>query len=155
MPDLRVYEDRPEYGLIIKLIIVLVPGSLLIGSLFMSLQGDVSGAQALLAEGLFIVLLFYFIFPRSYQIYPDHLRIALGGPFSVKVRFDNIKSAEVSTDLSFGVNFATTLTRRYVKIVRIKGMRIAITPKAPEQFVENLERALALWRKQSSLILQK
>lgn len=142
-----VYEDKPAYGLVVKLIIGLIPGAILAGSLYAWLSGDESAALGLLAEAFVIGLVFWLIFPRQYQIYEDHIRIVLGGPFSVKIGFDNIKAVRVSSRLSFGVNFATAITRSHVDIMRVKGMRIAITPEAQDLFVKNAERALSLWKK--------
>lgn len=141
-----LYEDRPAYGLLLKAIIIGVPASLLIGALIVLLSEDTTAAYGLLLEALVIGLVFWLIFPRSYRIYPDHIRIVLGGPLSVRVRFENIKVVKVSSGPSFGINFATTITRKRVDIVQKRGRRIAITPRAPEQFVANAERALQHWQ---------
>ncbi len=148
---LLLYEDKPAYGLILKLILVLVPGALLLSSLYFWSSGDGEAALALLVEGVFILALFWAIFPRSYQVYDDHLRIALGGPFSVKVGFDNIKSVRVSKSLSFGVNFATSISRSYVEIAKVKGAKIAITPENKDSFVENFNRAFSEWKRSRNL----
>lgn len=147
MASLLLYEDRPAYGLVLKIIIVLVPGLLLFASFYFWSSGNGDAALALLVEGIIISAIFWSIFPRSYRIYEDHIRIVLGGSFSFKAGFNNIKSLRVSTRLSFGVNFATTISRSYVEITRANGMRIAITPKAPDSFVENFNRAFSEWKR--------
>ena len=146
MKSLKLYEDRPAYGLLLRFIVIVVPGSLLATSFFVWRSGNQTDALWLLGEVAFISLLFWAIFPRSYQVYEDHLRIRLGGPFLVKVGFDNIKSVGIARGLNFGINFATAITKNGVEIVRKRGARINITPRAPEQFVENAERAWKQWQ---------
>ena len=147
MASLPLYEDKPAYGLGLKIIIVLVPGLLLFASLYFWSSGIEDAALALLVEAVIIGAIFWSILPHGYRIYEDHIRIALGGPFSVKVGFNNVKSVRVSTSLSLGVNFATAISKSYVEIARARGMRIAITPKASDSFVENFDRALAEWKR--------
>ncbi len=152
MTSLLLYEDKPAYSTVLKVVIVLVPGLLLFNSLFFWSAGDMEAARALLIEALIIILIFWLVFPRSYKIYEDHIRIALGGPLSVKVGFDNVKAVRVSSNLSFGVNFATAISRSYVEIVKVRGARIAITPKDRESFVDNASRALEAWKKERAML---
>ena len=146
---LLLYQDEPAYGLLLKLIIVTVPGILLATSIYVWSLGDNSGALALLVEAFIIGFIFWLVFPRKYQVYEDHVRIVLGGPFSVKVWFDKIRTIEVTSRLSFGVNFATKITKSHVEIVKKKGLSIAITPKANDLFAEHANRALSQWIKTS------
>ena len=132
-----------------KAIIVLVPGILLAASIFVWSLGDSPGSLALLVEAFIIGFVFWAVFPRKYQVYEDHVRIVLGGPFSVKVGFDKIKTIEVTSRLSFSVNFVTAVTKSYVEIAKKKGLSIAITPRASDLFVENANRALSQWLKTS------
>jgi len=92
-----------------------------------------------------IGLAFWFVFPREYRVYEDHLRIVLGGPFSVKVRFQNVKAVRITNRSSLTVNFVTRITRTYVEIAKKKGITIAITPTVAESFVEEANRALGRW----------
>jgi hypothetical protein len=74
----------------------------------------------------------------------------LGGPFSVKVGFQNIETIRITSRLSFNVNFVTRITKSYVEIVIKKGMNIAITPTDKESFVEKANLALSQWVKTSA-----
>jgi hypothetical protein len=74
----------------------------------------------------------------------------LGGPFSVKVGFQNIEAIRITSRLSFNVNFVTRITKSYVEIVIKKGMSIAITPTDKESFVEKANLALSQWVKTSA-----
>jgi hypothetical protein len=150
--SLLLYQDEPTYGLLLRLIIVAVPVILLATSLYLWSVGESAGGLVLLVEASIIGLIFLVVFPRKYQVYEDHLRIVLGGPFSVKIGFDKIKTIEVTSGLSFSVNFATRVTNSHVVIMKKKGLSIAITPKANDSFVENANRALSQWAKTSGRV---
>jgi len=144
--SILLYQDKPTYGLLLKLIL-LIPVAFLVGSLYLYLSGDVSGSLALLPGALFSGLIFWFVFPREYQVYDDHLRIALGRPFSVKVRFQNVKTVRITSRTGLTINFVTRIAKNYVEIVKKRGWSIAITPKDNDSFVENANRALEQWAK--------
>ena len=142
--SLLLYQDEPS-GSLLKLIMGMVPVTFLVLGIYLWLTGERSGALALLFETFLIGLIFWIIFPRRYQVYQDHLRIVLAGPFAVKIGFDQIKAMEVTTRNALTVNFATTITRTYVLIVKKHGISIAITPKSNALFVDNAKRALNQW----------
>jgi hypothetical protein len=139
-----LYQDRPRYGLVLRLILLL-PVALAIPGVCYWAAGEAAPGSALLAEALVIGLIFWFVFPREYRVYEDHLRIVLGGPFSVKVGFENLKAVRVTSKTSWSVNFVTRITRSYVEIARKKGPGIAITPTVLETFVQEANRALTRW----------
>ncbi len=144
--SMLLYQDEPEYGAVLKLIIFIVPVMLLGLGIYLGSSGESSGALVLLFEALFVGLIFWFIFPRSYQVHEDHLSIVLGGPFTVKIGFAQIKTVEVTSKTALTVNFATRITTAYVRIVKKKGLSIAITPKSNESFADNANRALHRWQ---------
>ena len=142
--SILLYRDKPKYGLLLKLILI-IPVAFLAGSLYLYLSGDVSGSLALLPGALISGLIFLFVFPREYQVYEDHLRIVLGGPFSVKVGFQNIKTIRITNRTGLTINFVTRITKNYVEIVKKRGWNIAITPTDNDPFVENANRSLEQW----------
>ena len=144
--SIMLYQDEPEYGLLLKLIIIVPPAILLATSIGLSKAGESSGSLAMLFEFIFITFLFWVIFPRSFRIYEDHISIKLGGPFAVNTGFDTITSITVTNRQTLSVNFATRITKDYVEIVKTKGLSIAITPKNNAEFVENANRSLTQWR---------
>jgi hypothetical protein len=148
--SLLLYQDEPAYGLPLKLIFLVVPGLLLAASIVLRAVGEVTGSLVLLIEAFTIGLIFWAVFPRKYQVYEDHLRIALGGPFSVRIGFDSIKTVSVTNSFSLTVNLTTTLARSYVKIEKKRGFDVAITPRDRDLFVENANRALNQWIKRNS-----
>ena len=142
--SILLYRDKPKYGLLLKLILI-IPVAFLVGSLYLYLSGDVTGSLALLPGALISGLVLWFVFPREYQIYEDHLRIVLGGPFYVKVGFHNIKVLRITSRTGLTINFVTRITRYYVEIVEERGWSISITPTDNDPFVENANRALEQW----------
>ena len=142
--SILLYQDKPTYGLLLKLILI-IPAAFLVGSLYLYLSGDVSGSLALLPGALFSGLIFWFVFPREYQVYDDHLRIALGRPFSVKVIFQNVKTIRITSRTGLTINFVFRIAKSYVEIVKKMGWNITITPTSSDAFVENAKRALEQW----------
>jgi hypothetical protein len=146
-----LYQDKPKYGLLLKVVLI-VPGILLASSMYLWSTGDAFVGLTLLIEALIIGLILWSVLPREYQVYENHLRIVLGGPFSVKIGFQNIEAIRLTNRLALTVNFATTVTGSHVEIVIKKGMSIAITPADKESFVEKAGQALSQWAKTSGWI---
>ena len=145
-----LHRDRPQYGLLMKLVL-LIPVALLVVGVYLWLSGDTTDGLALLPQAFIMGLVYWLIFPREYQVYEDHLRIVLGGPFSVKVGFGNLKTIRIATGrIGLSVNFVTRITRSYVEIVKKRGWSITITPTDRDSFVENANRALNRWLKDRS-----
>jgi hypothetical protein len=142
--SILLYQDNPEYGLLLKLILI-IPVAFLVASIYLWLSGETIGGLALLIEAFVVGLIFWFAFPREYQVYEDHLRIVMGGPFSVKIGFQNIKTVEITNRTSFTINFVTRITKNYVEIIKKKGLSIAITPTDNILFVENANQAFRQW----------
>ena len=146
--SLLLYQDEPAVALL-KLIMVGVPALLLVTSLYLWSSGERDGGLALLFEALFIGLIFWSVFPRRYQVYEDHLRIVLGGPFAVKIRFEQITDIEVTRRTGLTVNFCTSFKMTYVLIVMKHGFSIAITPTSNDLFADNANRAISEWARTS------
>ncbi len=138
-------EAKPAGGFALKLIIAVAISSVLALGIYLWASGDEAGAWSLLAEALFILAIFRAVFPRSYQIYEDRIRIVLG-LFSVSIPFKDIETVKISNMASFTINFATAFTTRYILIKRRRGMSIVITPVSNELFAEEAGAALARWR---------
>ena len=141
--NLLLYEDEPA-GWIFKFFFVIVTLVLLAGSVYFGVSGDNASGLTMLVVAFVIGLTFWIVSPRKYQVYEDPLQILLGGPFLVKIRFDQITSMGVtqSKGLHFTVNFTTTIANTYVRINKKKGLSVAITPKSDVLFVENANRSL-------------
>jgi hypothetical protein len=147
--SLMLYQDEPDIGFFLKVIIVMVPVALLAACVLLLLSGESTGGLVLFVEALVVSFIFWVLLPRRYQVYENHVRIVLGGPFSVKVGFDGIKTITVTTRQTLTVNFATKMTNSYVVIVKKRGLSIAITPRANDLFVEQANRAFSQWTRAS------
>lgn len=145
--SLLLYEDEPAPGNLLKLIFLTVPAALMVTAVYLWSSGESSGGLTLLAEALVISLIFWAVLPRSYRVYEDHIRIVLGGPFTIKVGFDRLKKVEVTRRSTLSVNFTTTVSKTCVIIVQNRGLNIAITPKNNELFADSASRALSQWAK--------
>ena len=143
--SLLLYQDELAYGLLMKLIILIAPVALLAGSIYLLSSGENTDAIVLLVEAFVVSSIFWSVFPRKYQVYEDYLRIVLGGPFSVKVGFADIKSIGVTSRLTFSINLVTKFTKSYVEIAKKRGFSVAITPRDNTLFVENANEALTQW----------
>jgi hypothetical protein len=146
--SLMLYQDQPVYGLFLKLIISIVPVAMLGGSIYLYSTGESTGSLVLLIESVILSFIFWCVFPRKYQVYEDHLRIVLGGPFSVKIGFGQIETTRITGKQNLTVNFVTKMAKEYVEILKKQGMSIAITPGDYAMFVENANQALSQWTKQ-------
>jgi len=139
-----LYQDKPKYGLVMKLVLA-IPAMLVGSSIYLWSTDDPFLGLTLLIEAFIIGLIFWFVLPREYQVYENHLRIVLGGPLSVKIGFQNIEEIRITNRFALTVNFATTVARSHVEIAIRRGMSIAITPADYESFVEKANQALTQW----------
>ena len=147
--SLLLHQDDAPYGSFLKLVFILVPIGLLTSGAYLWTTGETEGGIALLLEATIIGAILWSVFPRKYQVYEDHLRIVLGGPFSIRIGFERISAVRVtSKTAALTMNFASRFARTYVIIVRKGGLSIAITPKSNEQFAENANRAINEWVRQ-------
>jgi|WetSurMetagenome_2_1015567.scaffolds.fasta_scaffold18724_2 hypothetical protein len=142
---LLLYEEDVNYGNSLKIVFLILPTAFIVMSIYLWSTGESMGALALLAEAVIIGTVFLLILPRKYQIFEDHLRIVLGGPFSVKIGFDRIVRVEVTSKTALTINLVSRIAKTYVRIVRKNGLGLAITPKSNEEFVNNVQRALSDW----------
>ena len=145
--DSIVYEEAPRYDSLLKAIMVL-PVFFIVFGIYYLIIAEVGAAIAMFATTLLMGIIYWAIFPRKYQILDSKFRIVLGGPFSLNVPFDNLETATKSQGATFGINFPTCFSsERTVQIVRKKGWYVNITPNDPDLFLENLNKALADWRR--------
>ena len=140
-----LYEDRPRYGLWLKVLLWGLVAVMLFTAIT-TFDGNREDAFALIGTAVFIVLIFWMVMPRKYCIYEDRIKIVMGAPFSMSIRFDVIKYAgKPRGKLTVGINFVTSF-RNTVEIVKKKGMNVNISPADREAFLENLNNALNNWR---------
>lgn len=138
-----LYEDKPKYDTWIKCLFVGLPAAMLIIGIATK-NVDTVGTWTLLGTTAFIVVLFWAILPRSYQIYEDRFQIKLGGPFRFSVPLASIQEASKATGYYamayWGVRFATS-TKNVVEVKCRKRMSVIISPSNADEFLENLSQA--------------
>jgi hypothetical protein len=139
-----IHEEKAEYHPLTKLIAI-IPAGLLIGAVVLLFNHEIEAFWILGIEAVLITLLFYYIFPRKFQIYQDAVKIVLGNPFSIAIPLSTIKEArhagKGSALVYSGIRFATS-PRYVIEIVRNKGMNYVITPQNGEVFLEQLNQAI-------------
>ena len=104
-------------------------------------------------SGLFLAIAFTWARqPRKYQIFDSKIRIFFKGQFHFDVPFNKLEYAsegEGTERFELCWNFITSLSKNNIYIVRKTGMNLNITPRNPKLFIENLNKALADWRRSS------
>ena len=144
--DYLIYEDKPYYDVWFKVILALPLAVILMPGIYSLATNQTESAMVMLGPAIFLVLLFWVIIPRRYCILDSKVKIILGGPFSLSIPFNSIKSTGAPKGFAVGVNFVTTFSSGHaVEIVRNKWLNVNITPTNRELFLENLDKALNSW----------
>ena len=109
---------------------------------------SIIGATLFLMLAINVALL-----PTKYQIFNDRIRIVLGWVLHFDIPFDNIENATSVTwqDLwGLNLNFINSYSSDDIlQITRKRGAKIHITPRDRKLFLENLDKAMAEWRRGS------
>jgi hypothetical protein len=138
-----IYQDEALYDAWVRLALGALIAIMLVSGIAL-LFIDTEGAYVMLAGAIFISLLFWAILPRRYQVFEDHVRIVLGGPFAWTIPLKDIKSiGPASTRKGFiywGVRFVTSLAG-VVEITRRHGLDVVFSPAHPDMFIEQANRA--------------
>jgi hypothetical protein len=144
--DYLIYEDKPVYGFWLKfLVFFLTVPIFALGILFMQMHNIF--AFFMFGLALFDILLFTFVIPHAYRIYSDRLVIVLTRPFSMTIYFrdiDNAQRVPFADDnddtLDPRVRFVTSF-KYLVEIARRKGVRVIISPRSGDIFLDRLNHA--------------
>jgi len=92
-----LYEDEPASGLLLRFILMIIPVSLIGLSFYLWFSGEGTDSLVLIAEGVFIGIILWFVLPRKYQVFENHIRVVFGGPFAISIWFNQISKIEVTT----------------------------------------------------------
>ena len=145
--DSVIYEESPRYDTLLKALMALPVFFILFGIYYLFIA-EVGAAFCMFAATLLMAAIFWAMLPRRYQILDSKFRIVLGGPFSFNIPFSNLETAREPQGATFGINFPTCFSNeRTVQIIREKGWYVNITPNDRDLFLENLNKALADWRR--------
>ncbi len=116
-----------------------------------------AGGEAGLAAGLLVIatlgsLALWAVLPRGFEVWPDRVRIVLGGPFTFSVNLDSIEGVEAAPGvrailpMRWGAIFATSF-KTTVRLRRPKGVSYMISPRDPAGFSESVGAAIAKRRR--------
>ncbi len=140
---LPLYEDHARYDYWLRLILFGIPLILLTIGIIL-IPEDREGAIAMFGGSLFIILLFYLVLPKKYQIFEDKLKILLGWPLYVSISLANISDSQITSGRKvfayWGIRFATS-SKSVVEVIRKRGLNIVISPSNGPLFVDRLNEA--------------
>ena len=151
--DYLVYENPALTEGWVKAVFIAIIALTLIPALFL-ISVDLTGAWIMFGLTVFDAALFYYIFPRKYQIYTNRVVIVLGGPFRIKLPLSSIEGVRRSENSSLNydcLKFASS-NKNIVEIKRRKRLRVIISPVDAEAFVEQLNRALGEYAHAGQLV---
>lgn len=152
-----IYEDKPKYDLLGKILLLFAPSLMLLLVILIetgllqteSEEEAMMAKQILLASLLAILILYWAILPRKFEIHEDKLKIVLGFmSYSIPLKeIAGVRRAENWKALTYkGLRFATSI-KNLVEIRKKKGLSIVISPQNPQIFIENLNRAIEITSK--------
>lgn len=143
-----IYEDKARFDLWLKVILACIPLMMLVLGIIL-LSEEPEASRAMFGVTVFIVLLFYAVMPRKYQVYTESVRIVLGWPFAFKIPLSKIKEVKPGSGmhayLNLGLSFATS-AKTVLTIVRRKGMTVYISPFDRGRFLEEVSQVLEAWQ---------
>ena len=143
-----IHEDFPRYDPILKWFVAAILSLTLVPAIILSYI-DIISAWALLFVTALDALLFYIIIPRKYQVFSDRVRIVLGGPFSIDLRFSTIEEARIvsgaKTFVYWGLRMATS-SKGVIEIVRRPGIDVVISPRDSDSFLGQLKETMNTYR---------
>jgi hypothetical protein len=146
--ELTLYEDKPKYDAAFRAILAL-PVMVLGLVIYVAVtEARDEGSVISLGVAAFVLLLLWAVLPRKYVIMDDRLKIGLGGPLAFTFHYRNIKAAVAGSGIMLSLNLVTSMSsQRVAYLVRTRGMAVAISPSNRDEFMENLNRALADYRR--------
>lgn len=148
-----IYQSPPNFAWWFKLVIFAVILLTFIPAVIMLIMSNTSDGLIMLLVTLLDALLFYIIIPRNYEIRQDKAVIKLGLNTKIKISFDTLKNVRNVPDsyalIYWGLRLATR-TSGVIELRRSGGFDVVISPSNPEIFLEQLQKALTEYKKNSS-----
>ena len=140
-----IYEDKARYDAWFKIVLGLPIIFILAATYFGSKEPE--SIIYLTGAALMIAVIFWLIMPRKFFIMDDKLQIKMGGPFSMKIKYDNIKIVRKLSfkGTTFGMNFATS-SKTPIEIIVKKGINLNFSPENRDQFLQNINEAMKKWQ---------
>lgn len=147
-----LYEDKPKYDIWAKIMLSFAPSLMLL--LIVLIEYDllpteseeeaVFAKQILFASIVVILVLYWAILPRRFEIHEEKLKVIFGF-FSYSIPLKEVAEVrKVESWKAFaykGLRFTTSI-KNIVEIRKKKGISIVISPTNPDLFIEFLKNAL-------------
>jgi hypothetical protein len=151
--DYVIYKDDARYDTWFKIVLALPIAILVLNAVFLIANSQAAAMLIVFAVALFLVLIFWLVLPRKFVVMQDKLVIELGGPFSFKIAYKDIKSAGKINwkSKNFAMNFTSSI-QNTVNVTASKGLSINFSPSHSEQFLQNLNEAMEKWKNNNSPI---
>ncbi|MEM0303464.1 MAG: PH domain-containing protein [Archaeoglobaceae archaeon] len=152
-----LYEDKPKYDNWAKIMLSFAPSLMLLLIILIeydllpteSEEEAMFAKQILFASIAIILILYWAILPRRFEIHEDKLKIIFGFfTYSIPLQdVAEVRRAESWKAFAYkGLRFTTSIGN-IVEIRKKKGISIVISPSNPDLFIEFLTNALKRERK--------
>jgi len=143
-PVTPTFQTPARYGRFIKIVLGAIVLALLVGGI-VELDQTPGDAYVLFGTGAGLMLLYWLILPHRFEIYPDRLRVVLGGPFAFNVGFSSITQVEILpparafsiSGLKFATDAGTALRLR-----RQGRLDISLSPRDRDEFIRVLQEGI-------------
>jgi hypothetical protein len=139
-----LFQTPAKYGRFIKIMLGIAPLLLLVVG-FVELNGNPADAYGLFGTGAGVLLLYWLILPHRFEIYPDRLRVILGGPFAFNIGFAEITAVEVLPPARAfaisGLKMATDAGTALI-IKRRGKLDVSLSPRDRDEFLRVLEETM-------------
>lgn len=104
-------------------------------------------AVVLVFSSILVIVIYILVLPRSIIILTDRLRIRYG-VFNWNIPYRDVSSVTAAKGVPlFIMNSSVTAFGCQIEIDRIKKMNIRVCPSRREQFLQQVNRALADWQR--------
>jgi hypothetical protein len=138
------------------ILIIFFSGFLLAHSQF---HNEAASFNIIRATSLLILIIYCALLPTKYQIFNDRIRIVLGWIFRFEIPFSNIENimgASWQNLLGLNLNFINSYSSDDIlQITRKHKITVNITPGVRDQFLENLNKAVYDWKRNSIKGMQR
>lgn len=145
--DSVIYEDAPKTDARMRLIVFL-PSSLLLASVFFIPPEDQSAAVFMILFAIILAGIIFCIIPVKYCILDSKIRISFRGSIHFDIPYGTVVTVRRSRWSTIGINLPANMSQaNAVEIVRNKRLAVAITPTDQQVFISCFEETFSRWRK--------
>jgi len=156
--DMIIFEDDIKYEVWVKLLLVLSPILLVVLGILFSMNAHGSNifpresapesqtaSVVLYASVVFVVVVYWFAFPRKISVHQFGIKIKHGG-FNWNIPFKAIKTMLPSRGIIVWWGYSSlTSYGSQIEIVKKSGFKIRVCPSRRDEFLEHANRALKDW----------